>query len=68
MINCVGLKWVVWSMVGIGKCVAIAQSSSKNWGSTPSQDTLFRFYLGYFCYCIQGYTLANNKNSKIQHA
>jgi hypothetical protein len=63
LINFVGLKWVVWGMVGARKCVAIAQIFSKNWGSTPSQDTLF-----YFCYCIQGYTLANNKKSKIQHA
>jgi hypothetical protein len=41
VINCVGLNWVVWGVVGAGKCVAIAQSSSKRWGSTPSQDTLF---------------------------
>jgi len=33
----VGLKRVVWGMVGVGKCVAIAQSSSMNQGSTPSQ-------------------------------
>ncbi len=32
-----GLKRVVWGMVGVGKCVAIAQSSSMNQGSTPSQ-------------------------------
>jgi hypothetical protein len=41
VINCVGLKWVVWGCGWAGKCVAIAQSSSKNWGSTPSQESLF---------------------------
>jgi hypothetical protein len=41
VINCVGLKWVVRGVVGPRKCVTIAECSSKNWGSTPSQDTLF---------------------------
>jgi hypothetical protein len=41
VINCVGLNWVVWGVVGVRKCVTIAQCYSKNGGSTPSQDTLF---------------------------
>ncbi len=30
VINCVELKWVVWGMVGAGKCVEFVQSFSKN--------------------------------------
>lgn len=41
VINCVGLKWVVWDVVGAGKCVAIAQSFSKNWGSSHSTYMTF---------------------------
>lgn len=63
MINCVGLKWVVWGMVGAGKCVAIAQSSSKNQGSTPSQRYVVLNFI-----CVIVYKVVFLQTTKIQHA